>query len=204
MHLFNLWAVIIVGCSVGLAGKTLVVPSSLSFGDRHKGVAGTQYPSQLSNIHVSLLILDFSMLYQRSLTPRRFYGRDPTDPVIWWAPGTRTYVAIRVIRRMAPAAVMVLLHKALVDIQTHIARAGDGLLLNGIYIYDWQTSGADCEVYTINSNNHQQTWGVVRAALLAVSDYMLSNNVMGPATFTIYDAGTEVGQGTIEVTPGPW
>ena len=140
------------------------------------------------------------MLDQRSLTTPRFYGRDQTDPVLWWAPGTRTYVAVRVVRSMAPAAVMTLLHKAVIDIQTHTARAGDGLLLGWVYIFDWQTRATDCEVYTVNSNNHQQTWGVVGAALLAVSDYMLDNNVMGPATFTIYNNGTEVGQGTIEVT----
>ena len=110
-------------------------------------------------------------------------------------------MAVRLIRSMAPAAVMTLLHQALTDIQRHVARAGDGLIPNGAYIFDWKSSGADCEVYTINSNNHQQTWGVVGSALLAVSDYMLSNNIMGPAEFTIYDDGIEVGQGTIDVSP---
>lgn len=49
-----------------------------------------------------------------------------------------------------------------------------------------------------NSNNHQTTWGVLRAALLALEDYMQSQDSWGTAEFTIFDGKNEVGKGTLK------
>lgn len=50
---------------------------------------------------------------------------------------------------------------------------------------------------TSNSNNHQQTYGVLAAAIEALKDYM-GQNYYGKATFYIYDGFSEVGRGKIE------
>ena len=106
----------------------------------------------------------------------------------------------RCYKAWPPPAVLSLVQNAVVNIQTHIAQAGNDLIPGGIYTFDSRTGRADCEGYTTDSHNHRQTWGVVGAALLAVADYMLSNNNMGKAEFTIYDGGTEVGQETVDVS----
>ena len=54
----------------------------------------------------------------------------------------------------------------------------------------------DVELYMRNANNHQQTWGVVGAAIGALQDYM-NQNGFGQATFNVFDGGTEVGVGKI-------
>ena len=52
-------------------------------------------------------------------------------------------------------------------------------------------------LHTWNANNHQTTWGVLKAACSALLDYMTANNDYGSATFEIYDGANQVGEGTI-------
>lgn len=47
-----------------------------------------------------------------------------------------------------------------------------------------------------NAANHQITWGVLGSALVALSDYM-STFGYGAAAFTVFDGGSQVGEGTI-------
>lgn len=108
-------------------------------------------------------------------------------------------MVINLLYNVAQTSIMYLLRNAAIDVQARIARNGDGLVQNGVYMYDWNTQGYDCQWYCCNSNNHQQTWGVVNAAIGAVWDYMLEKNNIGAASFAIFDGGNEVGRGTIEV-----
>ena len=105
---------------------------------------------------------------------------------------------INLIQNVAQTGIMYLLKNAALDVRQRVAQNGDGLIPNGIYMFDWRTGPWDCQFYCANSNNHQQTWAVIDGAIAAVWDYMLSNNNIGTATFTIYDGGNEVGQGTLE------
>lgn len=43
-----------------------------------------------------------------------------------------------------------------------------------------------------NANNHQITWGVLAAALVALKDYMSVQNWYGAVTFDIYDGVNRV------------
>ena len=119
--------------------------------------------------------------------------------MLYCAPNSKTYVVINLIYNVAQTGVMYLLKNAAQDVQTRIAQSGDGLVPNGIYMFDWKSGGYDCQFYCANSNNHQQTWGVVNAAIGAVWGYMLEKNNIGTATFTIYDGTNEVGRGTVDV-----
>lgn len=84
--------------------------------------------------------------------------------------------------------------------QDHIARHGDGLLEHGVFMFDLLAAeNIDCHFYAANANNHQLTWGVVSAAIQAISNYMIVENNAGIATFQIFDGGTEVGFGSVDV-----
>ena len=57
------------------------------------------------------------------------------------------------------------------------------------------------EIWTQNTNNHQQTWGVLGSALAAVRDFMVCTPLQaegpGAVHFQIFDGWNEVGQGTV-------
>ena len=62
---------------------------------------------------------------------------------------------------------------------------GDAGVANGVELETW------------DSNNHQQTWGVLGAALEALDDYMRVRGGYGAAQFTILDGQNEVGVGRL-------
>ena len=74
---------------------------------------------------------------------------------------------------------------------------GDGIIeaQAGGHVFRWLQGGV--AVTVINANNHQTTWGVLRAAIGAVGDAMIGNLAEGAATFRIVDGGNVVGTGTI-------
>ena len=103
---------------------------------------------------------------------------------------------------MQPSGILSVLANAYFGVQDHIAQHGDGLLEHGIFMFDLLASeNIDCHFYAANANNHQLTWGVVGAAIHALSNYMLTENNAGTATFTIFDGNTEVGFGSVDVLP---
>ena len=61
---------------------------------------------------------------------------------------------------------------------------GGGLVANGFGLLTW------------DSNNHQQTWGVLGAALEALEDYMRGAGY-GQVLFTIVDGPNQVGEGML-------
>ena len=86
-----------------------------------------------------------------------------------------------------------LLQEAYTAISQHVHAFGDGLLHGGTFA--WQGAGG-MFLTTENSNNHQQTYGVLMAALKALHEFM-SQRGFGAAYFSIFDGGREVGMGAV-------
>ena len=78
-------------------------------------------------------------------------------------------------------------------VQQALLHLGDGVIQAGGVDYNGPSS---MNFQTWNTNNHQQTYGVLRAALAALSDYM-NRYGYGAATFSIHDGDNEVGAGLI-------
>ncbi|KAA6407892.1 MAG: hypothetical protein FRX48_08243 [Lasallia pustulata] len=91
-----------------------------------------------------------------------------------------------------------LLHNTYNDIMHRIMHEGDGMLPKGTF----EADSAGWELYTVNTNNHQQTWGVLGGALFALANWMSSTGNVGAAHFIIYDGDNEVGQGTLASSRG--
>ena len=71
---------------------------------------------------------------------------------------------------------------------------GDGLVPGGVFI--WQGNGGHV-VRMENSNNHQQTLGVVAEALGTIMDFLITERDHGVGVFTVHDGPNEVGIGAI-------
>ena len=79
----------------------------------------------------------------------------------------------------------------------HIADFGDGLVTGGV----WSYADLGIRIAFQNTNNHQQTWGVIGAAMSALLDYTYyMKRIALPAavTFQVFDGGNEVGFGWIQ------
>lgn len=66
-------------------------------------------------------------------------------------------------------------------------------MVGGGYVLDGDNGLA---LMTWNTNNHQQTYGVVGAAVSALMDFMRERGA-GEASFSIFDGGREVGAGVL-------
>ena len=90
-----------------------------------------------------------------------------------------------------------MLHGALQIIADTMDVFGDGLMEvhSGGEIFRWLQGGIAVTVQ--NANNHQTTWGVLRAAISGVGDCMFANAAEWAVSFRIVDGGNIVGTGTI-------
>ena len=65
---------------------------------------------------------------------------------------------------------------------------------------EWSYEDGGVEVYFENTNNHQQTWGVVGAALIALEQYFQMTQAAGAQPgaiiFDVFDGANQVGNGT--------
>lgn len=91
-------------------------------------------------------------------------------------------------------AVLNMLNTAAGYLEESIREYGDIVIPGGGVEYNSVLTGTSFS--TQNSNNHQQTFGVLAAAINALKDYM-SRNYYGRASFHIYDGFNEVGLGTV-------
>lgn len=92
-------------------------------------------------------------------------------------------------------AIQSLLSAAYDEIMAGLDTHGDGLVAGGIF----QKLGAgNAMLRTMNSNNHQLTYGVLGAALSALKAYM-SQYHYGAASFTIHDGMVEGARGVIGI-----
>lgn len=89
--------------------------------------------------------------------------------------------------------VLPMLNVASAFIQQALLAFGDGVIPTGAVDY---AGPFLMHFRTWNTNNHQQTYGVLRAAIAALRSYMEAHGY-GSATFTIFDGANEVGAGVI-------
>ena len=132
------------------------------------------------------MVVDFSLLDRRTYPPS----------IIWCSQVSRTFVDIAVSNTIAQDIVLSLLHSAADSILSHISIYGDSLIPNGAF--QWLGENG-ISVTTINTNNHQQTWGVLCAAIIAMEDFVHTLGDGVECVFTICDGVNEVGKGTINL-----
>lgn len=78
-------------------------------------------------------------------------------------------------------------------VSRHIEQVGDEKLLGGVFNFELKQSAL---LSIWNANNHQTTWGVLRASILALADY-LERHGYSEVLFNIYDGNNQVGAGQI-------
>ena len=86
-----------------------------------------------------------------------------------------------------------MLRDAIVAVNDHIQNHGDGLIEDGTFHFKEYGAGW----LSFNADNHQQTWGVVGAAIEALAQYMITHAIYGWATFRIFDGQNQVGHGSL-------
>ncbi len=80
-------------------------------------------------------------------------------------------------------------------VSNRLLEIGDSILSSGTFAAHAASTNMAFRAW--NANNHQLTWGVLLAAIRAVSNYMMVENAWGDAEFDIYDGGIQVGRGVI-------
>ena len=110
-----------------------------------------------------------------------------------YAPNSQVHVVVTPVTAVAGDGVQSLLNDAGNLILETIEQLGDGVIPRGWF----DISGEDNLWLTVNNaNNHQMTWGVLAAAVVALVDYMESSQ-WGTTTFKLFDGVNEVGVGSI-------
>lgn len=151
---------------------------------------------------VSLLLLVPTTQSNPSMSSRldrrsSLLSRDEPSPrIVWCAPYGSTFVSLVAFHVIPPSAsgihndVLATLYTAWDIARTHVDRSGDGIIgHNGGYTL---VGDAGIRLSAWNVNNHQLTWGVLGAALMAVMDYMRVKDWYGAVTFDIYDGVNKV------------
>ena len=113
--------------------------------------------------------------------------------VRWCTPNSSTSILLSITSGLTRAAAYPTLAEAFDIVTDHIAQVGDGTLLAGAFNFELE-GGAQLSIW--NANNHQTTWGVLRAAILALADYMETKG-FGQALFSVYDGINQVGEGLL-------
>lgn len=95
----------------------------------------------------------------------------------------------------APEGPLALLFaNAIADIRQHIYIMGDSLVQGGSFSF----FGEDNMVLRIHdTNNHQTTYGVLGAAVMALWNFMTTQNQFRAGNFQVYDGPNMVGQGFV-------
>lgn len=130
----------------------------------------------------------------RPLGPRTL-GLEPRNPpisVAWCASGSRTYVILTLTHLLPRDAITDILDHSHRLVLGRLDSVGDTVISNGLFI--WEHHGYSLRVWY--SNNHQTTWGVLGAAIEAITDFMGQYGFAG-GSFFIYDGGNEVGEGIL-------
>lgn len=134
-----------------------------------------------------------SMFNQRDLPSGSLETRKSTNTVLWCAANSKTYVIFTMTQVVSERSIESALNTAAAHMAQYFNQIGDAVITkgsvefyggNGVFFKSW------------NVYNHQQTWGVLAAAIAALKDYM-SHSSYGAASFNIFDGRNEVGQGTI-------
>lgn len=137
------------------------------------------------------------MLDRRARQIRRFARRSSPHHIFWCAPGSRTYVTLTLVQSLDRNEVWPLIVDAFTRTQARIRASGDDLVPSNNGAGVWQLTRNGIVLSIANANNHQTTWGVLGAALLAIGDYMNEHQWFGSVIFSIFDGSNQVGQGSI-------
>lgn len=97
--------------------------------------------------------------------------------------------------RIASKVILDLIDDAYTNVMGHLSFHEDSVIADGKFFWAGK-SGVN--VHTVNVGNHQQTWGVLGAALFALGDFMFRIGMeAGACYFTIIDENNQVGRGAI-------
>lgn len=129
--------------------------------------------------------------------PRASTNRPPTQS-IWCGFGTTIYLVLTFHSKMPEGSttsplILSMLRDAIILIDNHLQQHGDGPIEDGTFHF----SDYGVSWLSINRNNHQQTWGVLAAAVEALTQYMMTHSTYGSVSFGIYDGRNQVGEGTL-------
>lgn len=115
------------------------------------------------------------------------------NPVRWCSMNSATYIVLSAGRALTRASTYPTLAEAYEIVGDHISNVGDGTLLSGAFSFELQ----ECALISIwNANNHQTTWSVLRASIVALADYLEVSGYR-EVTFNIYDGKNQVGSGRL-------
>ena len=89
-----------------------------------------------------------------------------------------------------------MLTEALAQVSTELAQ-NNGVIPTGVFSF----VAFNAQLFTANANNHQQTWGVLAGAIMALASFMDSYGEFGYANFQIFDGGNQVGEGSVGPAP---
>lgn len=140
-----------------------------------------------------LSTLDRHDIEPSSQVSRRTYPKG----ILWCAKDSRTHVVINIARLIPAEEVFKMLDGVYYLCLNMIRHYGDQPIAGGSFLW---VGNNQFELRVRNANNHQTTYGVLGAAMLAVKDYMGRFGYY-TGTFTIFDGINHVGDGTIGV-PG--
>lgn len=135
----------------------------------------------------------FSILDRRGQSGTSIGPREPSSTVLVDANG-QTWVLAELTAPVAATMIIPMIRQARAAVRLRISQVGDGLIAGGVFI--WQGYGGH-RLRMENSNNHQQTLGVIAAALSMLMDFMILHTDDGVGTFVVHDGPNEVGRGTI-------
>lgn len=117
--------------------------------------------------------------------------------MLWRVGGSGAYVVVHPSTVTNAMTIINVLDACYNLITYSIRQNGDSLLPGGYF--NWMgINGIALEA--MNANNHQLTWGVLAAAIVAMKKYMESNGYR-QANFDIYDGINMVGKGLIYHPP---
>ena len=148
----------------------------------------------LSEAPTAHLILPFPSTLDRRADRATPVGPRNPDSTILQHVGGQTWVVAELVAPIAGNYIISMLRQARAAVRLRISQVGDGLIAGGVFI--WQGYGGHV-LRVENGNNHQQTMGVIGAALETILDFLNTQTEHGVGFFTVYDGANEVGVGVI-------
>ena len=119
--------------------------------------------------------------------------RVDTKPVLWRAQGSQTYVSITPVYQIGGNAIMNMVDAAALYVYSYVSNLGDGPISGGHFSWEGD-QGLVLNAWS--ANNHQTTYGVLGAAIKALTSYFNAHGY-GRVTFLIFDGKNQVGEGIV-------
>ncbi|MCJ1301924.1 hypothetical protein MMC08_004725 [Hypocenomyce scalaris] len=107
--------------------------------------------------------------------------------------GNRTFILITFTSLYPAGPISQMLNTAMEFVTNAVNTSGDRNIPGGFF----QVRYANLLLRVQNANNHQVTYGVLGAALIALGDWMQEQGKWGALTFEVWDGDNQVGSGGI-------